>query len=280
MKCVLKYWTATSKRWIALSNQVNCASTFHSIAHSKIPNHASSMTGAVKRTEGYSSNVARMPGKKLQPVWRDTTMRMKSFKFAAFGVIRKLFNQIKLDEKQWDCQRIFWRGYDDEPMKEYWLTVVAFGLTSSAHLSVRCVMRLAKEAEECLHDAAKIFEKDFYMEHCGTGVVSEEKTMAQAKKVDGVLPSAGVRLWKWKSNSRKVLDAPIGDTPEEGSMVFVEEGSTYILGLKWMSARDKYIITTKTPLIHPPLTERKIVSCVAHCSIQMDVLALILRLGY
>lgn len=78
-----------------------------------------------------------MLGEKLQPDLHQTVMRLRRHKFVVCGDIKKMFNQIRVNNEDWDCQRIFWREHPSHPLKEYWLTVVKFGLTSSAYLSVK-----------------------------------------------------------------------------------------------------------------------------------------------
>lgn len=83
-----------------------------------------------KTNTGVSLNEIQMLGAKLQTEMHTTLMRFRRHRVAGCGDVRKMFNQIKIAEDQWDCQRIFWRENSDLPLKEYWLTVVTFGLTS------------------------------------------------------------------------------------------------------------------------------------------------------
>lgn len=205
-----------------------------------------------------------MLGEKLQPDLHETVMRLRRYKFVVCGDIKKMFNQIRVNEEQWDCQRIFWRENPAHPLKEYWLTVVTFGLKASAYLSVRCVLQAARSAEDKLPEAAKVIQRDFYMDDCVTGAATEEKAIGLAKQIDEILLDAGFVLRRWKSNSRKILDTLNKDECEdEHAMVFSEDGQTSILGLKWLFGVDKYTFVVKTPLLEGPATKRKIVSCVA-----------------
>lgn len=220
--------------------------------------------GSCKTNKGISVNEVQMLGEKLQADLHETTMRLRKYKVVVCGDIKKMFNQVKIDKSQWDCQRIFWREDPKDPLKEYWLTVVTFGLTSSAYLSVRCVLQAAKEAEKEFPEAAKTIQRDFYMDDCVTGADDDEKAIEKARDIDKILLGAGFKLRKWKSNSQTVLNALNEEDPDEQcSMVFAEDGQTNILGLKWLFAKDQYTFEVKTPLIQGPLTKRKIVSCLA-----------------
>lgn len=197
----------------------------------------------------------------MQKDLHETVMRLRKHKFVVCGDIKKMFNQVNIHESQWDCQRIFWRNNANEPVREYWLTVVTFGLTASAYLAVRCVVQAAREAKESSPEAAMIIERDFYMDDCVTGAQSEDRAIELANEIGNVLLGTGFKLTKWKSNSRKVLGA-LNQTGVDDcdSMVFSEDGQTTVLGLKWLFGRDQYTFTVKTPSIEGRITKRKIVS--------------------
>ncbi|XP_055325647.1 uncharacterized protein LOC129579531, partial [Sitodiplosis mosellana] len=172
-----------------------------------------------------------------------------------------MFNQVKLSKEQWNLQTIWWRENESEPLKEYWLTVVSFGLTSSAYLAVRCVIQAAREAQEIYPEAAKAIENDYYMDDCVTGTHMEQKAIELAKNMDQILKGAGFELRKWKSNNKTVSKAM--DSVMEKSMIFSEEDSSTILGLKWLIEKDQFTFIVKSPKIEGKLTKRKIASCVA-----------------
>lgn len=213
---------------------------------------------------GKSLNSEQMLGPKLQADLHTTLMRFRRHKVAFCADIQKMYNQVELHEDQHDCQRIFWRENESDELKEYWIRVVTFGLASSPYLAVRCLVQTAREAQEEYPEAAKVIEKDFYMDDCASGADSVAKAVKKGKEVEKVLAGAGFRLTKYKSNKRAVLDAMNGDNSgTEEHMVFAEEGQTSILGLKWMFGKDVYTFVVKTPCLTSPLTKRKIVSCVS-----------------
>lgn len=144
------------------------------------------------------------------------------------------------------------------------MTVVTFGLTSSAHLSVRCLIQAAREAAEEHPEAAKVIEKDFYMDDCVSGESSTEKAITLALTMEFFLAGAGFKLTKWKSNDQQVLQA-LGVEPSdtENGLVFSGDGETSVLGVKWIMDKDLYTYVVKTPNIKGVVTKRKIVSCVA-----------------
>lgn len=179
---------------------------------------------------GTSLNEIQMLGPKLQTDLHLTLMRFRRHKVGVCADIKRMFNQVNLNPDQWDCQRIFWRENANDELKEYWITVVTFGLASSPYLAVRCVVQAARKAQKDYPEAVKVLEKDFYMDDCVTGADSVAKAIEIAKDVNRVLIGAGFDLRKWKSNKKAVLDAMNEDNlGTEESMVFAEDHIFYAI---------------------------------------------------
>lgn len=102
-----------------------------------------------------------MLGERLQRYLHEIIMRFRRHKIAVCADIKKIYNQVKLARDQWNLQRIFWREGKNEPLREYWLTVVSFGLKASAHLAVRSLVQAAREAPIKFAEASKAIENDY-----------------------------------------------------------------------------------------------------------------------
>lgn len=210
---------------------------------------------------GVSLNQIQMLGPKLQKDLFITIMRFRRHRVAIYADIKKMFNQVNLERDQWNLQRIFWRENQDEPLREYWLTVVIFGMTSSAHLAVRSVIQAAREAKREYPEAAGAIENDYYMDDCVTGRESEQEAIKLAKEMEKILIGAGFELRKWKSNSKSVMEA-LGSNEEKAALFVAEEEST-ILGLKWLVDEDCFTFMVKNPDLKGEITKRSIASHVA-----------------
>lgn len=216
-----------------------------------------------RTNHGLSLNDIQMNGEKLQKDLFEIIRRFRRHRIAICADIRKMFNQVRLDEQQWDLQRIFWREDSNMPLKEYWITRITFGLKASPFLAVRCVIQAAREAKGTYPKAADALENDFYMDDCATGADTEEEAFQLAKEMDTILDGAGFKLCKWNSNSEALLSKLESD--HENSLVFSGEemGETTILGLKLLFAKDQFTFEVKTPELDGIITKRKIVSQVA-----------------
>lgn len=232
------------------------------IPHHNVPKDNRVVYDASCKTDrGISLNDIQMVGPKLQRDLFETIMRFRRHRIAVYADIKKMFNQVKLDRGQWNLQRIFWRESPDEPLREYWWTVVIFGQASSAYLSVRSLIQTARESAAQYPKAANAIENDFYMDDCVTGEDSHEKALVLAMQIDNILKAAGFELRKWKSNSKFVVNSLESDM--EKAMLFAVEDKSTVLGLKWLIDEDKFTFTVKNPQFEGKITKRSIVSHVA-----------------
>lgn len=113
--------------------------------------------------EDISLNDAQLVGEKLQRDLPEIVMRFRRFKVAVSADVKQMFRQVEIDRKYWDLQRVFWRENEDEPIKEYWLTTVTYGLASSPHSAVRTLIEGAKSMEETF--PKEVFSRSRIVEH-------------------------------------------------------------------------------------------------------------------
>lgn len=152
----------------------------------RIVNDASCRT-----SNGLSLNDIQMVGPKIQHDLADQIMRFRRHKIAVVADVKKMFKQVKVDPSQWDLQRIFWRESPNDPLQEYWLTSVIFGLASALHCSCRAMIQCARDNAHVHPIAAKTIESDFYVDDGLFGAESIEAAMKLCKEIDTVLKSGG-----------------------------------------------------------------------------------------
>lgn len=217
--------------------------------------------GSCKTDQGISLNDIQLIGGKLQLDLADIIMRLRRHPTALIADICKMFRQVRVIPKYWNLQRIFWRADRNEPLQEYWLTVVTYGLASSAHNAVRALVQCGREAESEFPTASNMIMKDFYMDDFLSGAETESEAKYLAAQVTDILKNAGFELTKWQSNSALVRTAL--QTAEQESIFLAEEDSTSILGLKWSPSRDTFSYTVKMCDVKEKMTKRSVLSKIA-----------------
>lgn len=82
----------------------------------------------------------------------------------AFGSRIHYIRQNQVQPVHWDCQRILWRETSGEPIVEFWLTFVTYGMASLPYNAVITVNQCAIDHESQYPHAAKVVLNDFYVD--------------------------------------------------------------------------------------------------------------------
>lgn len=234
-----------------------------------IPHHAidakkfrTVFDASCKTSNGESLNSIQMTGPKLQIDIQLQIMRFRRYKYAVSTDVVKMFRQIGLDPTQWDYQRIFWREAPDQPLEEYQVTVVIYGLTASGHAAVRTMIQCANDHENQYPEAAEIIRKCFYMDDGMFGADTIAILKMRCKEVELVLKKGGFDLSKWCSNSIATERYMQGDVSDDKDLGCTEIEAK-ILGLRWLKSSDEIAIVVKQPNGSITNTKRKILSTIA-----------------
>lgn len=75
-----------------------------------------------------------------------------------------MFRQILIEPGQRDYQRIVWRFSEEEPVADYRLTTVTFGIAPSPYLAIRCLMQLAEEGQHSHPLASRVLRLSLYVD--------------------------------------------------------------------------------------------------------------------
>lgn len=217
--------------------------------------------GSCKTDKGISLNDAQMIGEKLQRNLFEHIMRFRRHRIGIIADIKKMYRMVKIVPKQWNVQRIFWRENKYEPIKEYQLIVVTYGLASSAHCAVRAMNEGAKTFREKYPEAVQSIENNFYMDDGMFGAETTSKAIKLAKEIKYVLSTAGFELCKWRSNDNELLEALAGVAGQSVSLS--NEEHTFVLGLKWLTHSDEFAYEVKQEEISGNLTKRNILGKIA-----------------
>lgn len=172
-----------------------------------------------------------------------------------------MYNQVGVNPKQWNLQRIFWRESPDAVLKEYVLTVVTFGLASSAHCAVRAMVQGANDYANHYPEAAKTIKNSFYMDDGIFGAENVQEASILCREVLFVLSQGGFVLKRWEFNSREVEEAMNATHTQE--TILGKEDDTKILGIRWHKDADELAVFVKRLDIKENPTKCEIFSSIA-----------------
>lgn len=154
-----------------------------------------------------------------------------------------MFRQIWINPEQRNYQRIVWCFSESDPICDYVLKTVTFGITSSPFLAIYCLLQLALEYRKKYPLAFAALSKTLYVDDIVVSTRTVEQTRALREQLLQLLfRSAGFEFRKWASSHPAAL---AGFEPQLCSDTMLsfkpsEDQSLKVLGLRWHSQSDSF----------------------------------------
>ena len=222
--------------------------------------------GSASSTSGISLNQSIMVGPTLHSNLGSILLKFRSYKVAVTADISKMYREVSLSQPDRDLHRFLWRPTPQDEIKDYRMTRVTFGVSSSPYLAVRTLQQAAKDHGQEYPEASDHIQSSFYVDDLLAGAETPEEAVKLFEDLRTVLAQAGFDLRKWRSNSSDVLQTiptslrevlPVKDLTDCHSPTHPKA-----LGLEWNSSSD-----TMAPAIQPSssykTTKRGVVSDVS-----------------
>ncbi|XP_045449125.1 uncharacterized protein LOC123657647 [Melitaea cinxia] len=220
-----------------------------------------------RTTSGYSLNDVLFSGPKLHLDIVGVLLKFRVYRVAFCSDIKQMFRNILLRESDRDFQRILWRRSPEEPLRDYRLRTVTFGVNCSPYLALRTIRQLACDEGERFKLAAAVLLNNVFVDDVITGADSEAQALLLQQELIAICATAGFELRKWHSNSQAVL-AAVQPSEFHGerceSVLFSEmEGDkgVNVLGLQWNPRADSF--SFKVHVTSRDYTKRAILSEIA-----------------
>ncbi|XP_061397157.1 uncharacterized protein LOC133332799 [Musca vetustissima] len=211
-----------------------------------------------------SLNDTLFPGPILQQDLVLQILKWRFFKYVFNADITKMYRQILLDPTQTKFQRILFRQSPDDPIEDYELLTVTFGVNCAPYLALRTLLKLAEDIKDVYPRAANIILNNLYVDDVLAGGHTEEESIEARKELTAALASAGFQLMKWASNDHKIIE----DIPQEQLLPLnwldiSEDASTKTLGIRWNISGDFFSFTPPAMENHNTSTKREVLSTIA-----------------
>lgn len=162
-------------------------------------------------------------------------MRFRLKKYALSADIIKMFRQVNICEEHWDYQRIFWRPDPNGPIREYYITVVVWGMTSATFNAVRSLRQCATDLQNEYPLAAEAVLNDFHVDDLLSGSDDADELVALHEQITLMLERGGFQLAKWSTNHPDLAGKLGQGLPEEVDIADDAE----ILGMVWNPSEDR-----------------------------------------
>lgn len=143
-----------------------------------------------------------------------------------------------MHEQDQDYQRILWRFSSNDPVWEFRLNTVTYGLASALFLAIRCVRHLASNASNNFQQASNALLNDSYVDDILIGVDSKTKAINLISQLKKLLNSSGFEPHKWHSNCKEVLTE--ANDRVNSAAVAINVNTVKALSLNWYPEQDTF----------------------------------------
>ena len=182
--------------------------------------------------------------------------------------VQGMFQQFFVNEAERDLLRFFWWSHGDFKNKaeEYHMKVHSFGAASSPGCANFAFKRAANDGEkEFGSEAADFMRRDFYIDDGLKSVKCVDTAINLIKNCQAMCAKAGLRLHKFSSNKKEVIQAVRPEDHAKGLQELDLTGDPLpierTLGIIWCAKTDSFQFCIV--IQDRPLTRRGILSTVS-----------------
>ncbi|XP_063994337.1 uncharacterized protein LOC135171637 [Diachasmimorpha longicaudata] len=213
--------------------------------------------GSAATSTGISLNETLHVGPTIQDNIFSLLVRFRLHPYVLTGDIEKMYRQVLVRPEDRIYQRILWRD-GREPVRTFQLNTVTFGLSAAPYLAIRCLHQLANDEGHRYPVAAKVLQRDMYVDDLLTGTQTREEALHLREELDKLVKLGGFNLRKWASNDPSIL----GELAPNNVNHHLQIGDSTILktlGIFWNSSEDTITYEAKLSR-HQIITKRIILS--------------------
>ena len=201
--------------------------------------------------------------------WRvidvDVLLRFRLYPVALTTDVSRMYRAVELASSDRDFHRFVWRSNPDEPLKDYRMTRVTFGVSASSFAANMSVKQNAIDLALKYPLAAKTVNRSFYVDDGLAGADSTEDAIELQSQLQNLFSRAGFLLRKWNSNEPDALQHLSPELKQSQAMQAIPQPEDYTktLGIEWNTSMDHFRLTVAAL---PPLdgiTKRVLVSDIA-----------------
>ena len=195
----------------------------------------------------------------------EVLLRFRLHRIALTADVSKMYRAVELIESDRDLHRFVWRSKMDEPLKDYRMTRVTFGVSASFFAANMSVKRNSLDYALEFPEAADAVERAFYVDDCLAGANSVEETIVLRQQLQNLFAKGGFLLRKWNSSDPTVLryiSPELRDTQLTHHIPSPDE-YTKTLGIEWNANMDHFRLTVTSLPDADHVTKRAMISDIA-----------------
>ncbi|XP_063993672.1 uncharacterized protein LOC135171214 [Diachasmimorpha longicaudata] len=199
--------------------------------------------GSSKTSTGVSLNETLHVGPTIQDDIFSLLLRFRLYPYVLTGDIEKMYRQVLVRPEDRLYQRILWRN-GKEPVRTFELNTVTFGLSAAPYLAIRCLHQLANDEGHRYPAAAKVLQRDLYVDDLLTGTQTREEALELRENLNNLVKLGGFNLRQWASNDPSIL-ADLAPDSVNQHLQIGDSTTLKTLGIYWNSAADTITYAAK-----------------------------------
>ena len=160
---------------------------------------------SAKSSSGVSLNDTLLVGPTIHSPLLDVLLRFRSHRIALIADVSKMYRAIELVPADQDLHRFVWRKETTEPLKDYRMTRLTFGVSASSFAANMAVKQNACDLSAQYPLAAQAVERSFYVDDCLTGADTVQDATQLQGQLQKLFHRGGLLLRKWNSSDPTVL---------------------------------------------------------------------------
>ncbi|KAL0822355.1 hypothetical protein ABMA28_004450 [Loxostege sticticalis] len=204
-----------------------------------------------KTTSGRSLNDNLLIGQKLHQDVPEVLLRFRLNKIVFTADIKMMYRYINLRLQDRDFQRILWRNSISDPIEEYRLCTVTFGVASSPFLALRTLRQLALDEAKSFPRASQVLLTSVFVDDVVSGADTLPEALALQRELTAICKAGTFELRKWTSNNSEFLSHIKHDNSHQDDAHILSaldsDSSVKVLGLKWNPTTDSFSYQVESP---------------------------------
>ncbi|XP_059224813.1 uncharacterized protein LOC131997647 [Stomoxys calcitrans] len=218
-----------------------------------------------KTTSGFSLNDVLYTGPTLQNDLMNVILRWRLFQYVFNGDIQKMYRQILVDERDQQYQRCIFKKTLTDPVQDFALKTVTFGVNCAPYLAIRTLLQLSTDGKKTHPAASDILRRDIYVDDVLSGGHSINEAKGHLTELVDLLASAGFPLKKITANHADILQTvPAEDLLDQDFLKLEDSSDTKTLGIRWNAMMDVFYYNVyDINNLKETITKRTILSIVA-----------------
>ena len=220
---------------------------------------------SAKSASGVSLNDQLLVGPTVHVALVDVLLRFRLHRIALATDVSRMYRAILLPDSERDLHRFVWRRNPTDPLKDFRMTRLTFGVSASSFAANMAVKQNAIDFAEEFPLAASAVHASFYVDDGLVGADSAEEATRLQQQLQELFSRGGFLLRKWKSSAPDVpRELPPHLLDESPSQALPDpDGFSKALGVEWSTNLDCFRLTVAHLSPKEVLSKRALISDVA-----------------